>query len=186
LQIDEVSYDGSDAEYIALINVGGLYLPLHGWLLGDAERPGDGEGIYALPDIVLGPGALFVVARQGSAFQTRFGRKPDAALEAAGGAIPQLARRTDLAKGKLALDDGGDEVLLLDPDLRLADAVAFGKGDYAGRALPAAIRCSACPRRSFLRWPTCASGFSPDRRAPSRRAACHSPWGPRRLRCPAG
>jgi hypothetical protein len=126
-----------------LANAGNENLDLSGYLLGDAERPGDGEGLYALPNCVLAPGTRFVVAREATAFYVRFGRWPDAALEpapasppgagppASDQAVPLLARRTDLAHGKLALDDGGDEVLLLAPGLALADALAYGKAEYA-------------------------------------------------------
>ena len=130
LQIDEVMYDGSDAEYIVLANVSGGDLSLAGWTVGDAEEPGNGEGMYALPDLVLAPGGLFVVARQADAFRTLYGRRPDAAFEGGEDAVPQLGRRKDLAKGKLALNDAGDEIVLLAPGLQLADAVAFGKGEY--------------------------------------------------------
>lgn len=51
-------------------------------------------------------------------------------VESAGEA-PQLVRRKDLAKGKLALNDSGDNIVLLAPGLQLADAVAFGKGETA-------------------------------------------------------
>jgi hypothetical protein len=37
--------------------------------------------------------------------------------------------------GRLALDDAGDEVVLLAPDGSLADAVAFGAGDYTALGL---------------------------------------------------
>ena len=40
-----------------------------------------------------------------------------------------------LGKGKLALSDGGDEVLLLDPAGKLADAVAYGNAAYAALKL---------------------------------------------------
>ena len=139
LQIDEVAYDGSDGEYVVLANVSGGDLSLAGWILGDAEQPGNGEGMYALPDLVLAPGSLFVVARQTDGFRTLYGRRPDAAFESAGDVV-QLVRRKDLAKGKLALNDSGDEIVLLAPGLQLADAVAFGKGEYGVLGLAGDLR----------------------------------------------
>ena len=56
-----------------------------------------------------------------------------------------LPRRRDLATGKLALNNSGDEVLLLDPVGTLADAVAFTGGDYAALGLTGELR----PPRDF-------------------------------------
>ncbi len=43
--------------------------------------------------------------------------------------IPTLDKRSDLASGQFALKDNGDEVVLLNAELALADAVAYGSGD---------------------------------------------------------
>ncbi len=145
LQIEEVSFAGSDDEYIALQNVSGAALTLAGWLVGDAQVPGGGEGLYELPPAALSPGALFVIARDGSAFAAQWGRAPDAEFEESTSAAPLLPRRRDLATGKLALNNSGDEVLLLDPAGTLADAVAFSGGDYAALGLTGELR----PPRDF-------------------------------------
>ncbi len=109
--------------------------------MGDAEFPGDGEGMHALPDgATLAPDARFVIARNGAAFRTRWGRPPDAQIQATDPDIPVLARRTDLASGSLALNDSGDEVLLLTPAGLLADAVAYANGDYAALGLSGDLR----------------------------------------------
>jgi hypothetical protein len=131
LQIEEVAFAGSDDEYVVLMNVGAADLTLDGWLLGDAATPGDAEGLVALPPATLAPGALYSIAREAATFYARFGRWPDAAMATAGSPVTPLARRPGLATGMFALNDSGDEVLLLDPGLVLADAVAYGAGDYA-------------------------------------------------------
>ena len=151
LQIDELAYAGSDGEYVVMANVTGADLSLAGWVLGDAEQPGSGEGMYALPDMLLAPGGLLVVARQADAFRILYGRRPDVTLESAGDAVPQLVRRKDLAKGKLALNDGGDAIVLLAPGLLLADAVAFGQGEYGMLGLAGELR--APPGYSLQRVP---------------------------------
>ncbi|MBW7881741.1 MAG: lamin tail domain-containing protein [Caldilineaceae bacterium] len=136
LQIDEVYYGGSADEFIALLNTGAEPLELDDWLVGDAARPGANEGIYRLPPgVILAPNALFVVAREGAAFQARFGDPPDAELEDTLAAVPQLERVPEVSKGTLALNDRGDEVVLIDPDGLLADAVAYAAGDYAALGL---------------------------------------------------
>src|SRR5436190_490597 len=56
LQIDQVYAEGSDQEYIVLRNRTGAPIPLAGWRLGDAEVPGDHEGLLLLPaDQVIAP-----------------------------------------------------------------------------------------------------------------------------------
>jgi hypothetical protein len=140
LQIEEVAFDGSEAEYVVLANVGSEPLSLDGWLLGDAERPGDAEGLYALPAVTLAPGGLYSIARQAEAFYANFRRWPDSAIETTTAAAPKLVRRSDLASGSLALNDGGDEVVLLQPGLYLADAVAFGDAAYATLHLRGQLR----------------------------------------------
>ncbi len=148
LQIEEIDYSGSDAEYIVLLNVGSEAISLAGWLLGDAESPGKSEGMYALPDTLLPPGGLYSVARQAEAFHNRFGRWPDATVEEAtaqeaAAAAVQLAPRKELAPGQLALNDSGDEVVLLGPGLLLADAVAYGSGNYAALHLSGELQAAA-------------------------------------------
>ncbi|MBX3002087.1 MAG: lamin tail domain-containing protein [Caldilineaceae bacterium] len=130
LQIEEVHFRGSGVEFVALINVGEQPLDLTGWRVGDAEIPGDGEGIYALPDgVLLAPNAIFVIGRNGVEFQARWGVWSDAQFEKTDAPIPDLARVRELATGTFALNDSGDEVVLLDPADRLADVVVFGNGD---------------------------------------------------------
>jgi hypothetical protein len=144
LQIDEVNFDGSDLEYVALFNNGSQPLDLGGWLVGDAEAPGDNEGLYVLPNHVLLPaGDLFVIARNGAAFASAWGENPDAEFEDSSPAILSLDRQRNLASGSWALSDGGDEVVLLDPQLRLADAAAFGTGAYAALGLTSELRATA-------------------------------------------
>ncbi|MCL4834149.1 MAG: lamin tail domain-containing protein, partial [Caldilineaceae bacterium] len=132
LRIDEVAFSGSDGEFVVLINVGRDPLDLTGWVVGDGAIPGGGEGLYELPvGLSLPPGARFVIARNGSAFLARWGEMADAQLESSAAPPPVLKRRRELASGSLALNDSGDELLLLSPALSLADALAYGSGDRA-------------------------------------------------------
>ena len=151
LQIEEVAFRGSDTEFIALINTGDTALDLTGWLVGDAEVPGDGEGLYALPAYVLLPNVPFVIARNGAAFQLEYGRVPDAQFEAENAVVPVLERKRELASGAFALNDSGDEVVLLDPLGRLADAVAYGDGDAVVLGLSTAL--TTLPGASLQRVP---------------------------------
>jgi hypothetical protein len=131
LRIEEVAFRASDLEFVVIWNASEDPVGLTGWSIGDAERPGDGEGMYALPDeVTLGPDALFVIARNGATFEARYGRPPAAQFEAPGDVAPSLVRRTDLASGRWALSDSGDEVVLLTPAGEVADALVYGSGDY--------------------------------------------------------
>ena len=118
-----------------LANIGSEPLNLDGWLVGDAERPGVSEGLYALPPTVLPVGSLYIIARQADSFHSLFGRWPDAAIEESSAATLVLARTAHWSNGRLALNDAGDEVVLLEPGLLLADAVAYGDGNYAALRL---------------------------------------------------
>ena len=141
LVIDEVYVDGTDHEYVVLFNTGASSVDLAGWSIGDAETPGDGEGIYALPEgVMVNAGEHFIVARNGQAFLDRWGREPDAEVKESSNSIPALTRRGQWASGSLALNDEGDEVLLLNPAMQIADAAAYGEGRYDAVGLAGALR----------------------------------------------
>ncbi len=140
LRIEAVHFRGSLEEYVVLANIGAVPRDLTGWRIGDAQVPGAREGIYALPDgWVLAPGGRLVLARRGDAFHARWGQPPDLQFEASDSPVPVLARVGALATGTWALNDSGDEVLLLDPQGRLADAVAYGDGDSQALGLDAGL-----------------------------------------------
>lgn len=123
LVIDQVLPGGSDQEYIVLANVGEVALPLAGWMIGDAEVPGDREGLLYLPaDVVLDPGARWVLARYSPTFQSLWGVAPQAEWSA-------LTQVKGWASGEMALADTGDEVILLDPEGRLADVAAWNQAE---------------------------------------------------------
>ncbi|MCC6169787.1 MAG: lamin tail domain-containing protein [Caldilineaceae bacterium] len=144
LQIDEVYYHTADQEYIVLRNAGAAPLDLGGWLVGDAAAPGSREGIVALPaGYLLDPGGLFVLARSAPGFQSEWGRAPHAEWSDGDPAVLTPARQTALASGEIALDDAGDEVILLDPAGRLADALAYGDGEGRGLGLAGHLICPA-------------------------------------------
>ena len=142
LQIDEVAYDGSDGEYVVLANVSGTDLSLAGWVLGDAERPATARACMPCRTWCWRPeGCSSWHARQmHSVPSTAADPMPRSKLPAT---PSQLVRRKDLAKGKLALNDSGDEIVLLAPGLLLADAVAFGKGEYGVLGLAGDLRAPA-------------------------------------------
>jgi hypothetical protein len=135
IQIDEVGYRGSD-EYIVLVNTSERSVFLTGWRLGDAARPGENEALAWLPnDAQVPPGGAYVVARNGVAFAARWLVAPDAQYEESDPNVSTLPRDDLYGPGHFALDDGGDEVVLLNPEGLVADALCFGKGDCAALGL---------------------------------------------------
>jgi hypothetical protein len=136
LLIDEILYRGSEEEFIALINLSTGPVDLAGWSIGDAQAPKNNEGMMALPaGHQLGPGEIYVIARDGAAFRSRWGEPADAEWAASDPDTPELTRRKELATGSITLNDSGDEVVLLNPALEVVDAVAFGKGNSAALGL---------------------------------------------------
>ena len=141
IQIEEVAFRGSDEEYVALINVQDVTVDLGGLLIGDAQVPGNGEGVYSLPlGATLAAGELFVIARNGAAYRAAWGQPADAEFGESEAGTPSLERRRDFATGSWALKDGGDEVVLLDSTGQLLDAVAYAGGDYAALQLTGELR----------------------------------------------
>ncbi len=152
IQIDEVAYRGSDDEYVMLVNTSDQRVGLAGWQLGDAAHPGDAEALAWLPDGAQIPaGGAYVVARSGAGFAAHWQVAPDAQFEPGDPDVATLARNDLLARGNFALDDGGDELVLLNPDGLLADALCYGNGDCA--ALGLAGRLDAPAGSSLQRVP---------------------------------
>lgn len=131
LQIDQVYGTGSDDEYIVLINQSAVAQALDGWRMGDAELPGKGEGMVRLPGgTTLAPGQRLVLGRDAAAFRARWGFTPDAVWAGSDGSVPLLEAERPLGTRDLALNNQGDEVLLLDPAGRLVDVLAYGDAAY--------------------------------------------------------
>ncbi len=132
LLIDELLYRGSAEEFVVLINVSEAALDLSGWAIGDEESPGAGEGMYALPTgYPLEAGARFVIARDGASFRATWGAPANAEFGNSDDATANLTPQRALASGQWALNDSGDEVILLNPNGEVADALVYGDGAYA-------------------------------------------------------
>ena len=117
-------------EAFAIQNVGRATLYLYGW------RVTDGEGTITLPDLTLRPRALLWCARQAVDFEAVWGEQP--ACEYGDDTDPDVPNATGTI---LNLNNGGDELQLVNPLGRVADAVVFGDaGDasidgWSGEAL---------------------------------------------------
>ena len=147
LRLGEVLYDGTTPdtegdEFIELFNADQGPLDLGFYRVGDEETAGGGEGMYRLPaGVLLTPGQSIVIAKNAAAYRARFAAWPDYEVRVSGAdypdspEVPNLARDTDWGHGSWTLSNSGDEVLLLGPDDRVLDALAFADGDAAGLGL---------------------------------------------------
>jgi MYXO-CTERM domain-containing protein len=128
---------GGADEWYAVRNATPAVLPLDNFKLGDEETPDGNEGMFAFPaGATLAAGATYVVARSGAAYQTFFGKAPDAELPpGASMAVPDMTAFlawTGGVAGAMSLTNTGDELLVLDPSNTILDVAVFGNGAYAG------------------------------------------------------
>ncbi len=109
--IDAVLYDGQENndsdEAVALRNLGATAVDIGEWQLSDG-----GSGATIPAGTILSPGSVQWIARDATAFQRQFGFLPDVVLES----WPGFANT-------------GDEVVLLDNDDEIVDALVYGTGD---------------------------------------------------------
>lgn len=121
-------------EYVAFSNQGPQAIDLRGWAISD------GEGAWTFDfDLALEPGGEVCVCAN-----LTFARalRPEAlAIDPAS----DLVR-----KGRLALADDGDEVLLLHPNGRIVDLLAWGKAAFSGEGWGGA-RCAPPAEGKALR-----------------------------------
>lgn len=133
LLISEVLFNPTgtepNAEWIELYNDTGTPLILSGFKVGDEETPGEGEGMYQFPPgATAEPGAVIVIANRASDFTPG---QPDYELTDTDPDVPDLIKYTVWASGSANLADSGDEILLLDYNDTLIDAVSWGNSSFA-------------------------------------------------------
>ena len=136
LALDQVYPQGSDSEYVVIVNQSSAPVALDGWQISDRALPAAREGTRDLPaDVWLAPGERWIAARNGDTFTVVWGRPPQAVWESGTADLPHLHGR-----GNLALADAGDELILLDPAGALADVLVWGNGDAAALGVTGAPR----------------------------------------------
>jgi hypothetical protein len=130
LLIGEFLYDGTTPstegdEFVELCNPNPATLDLSGYKVGDEETKGGGESMYQLPPgTSLNSNDCLVIAKDATQFQGRFGFPPDVA-------IGSLSKYAAWSSGGWSLANEGDELVVLGPDDRILDSVAYRNGDYA-------------------------------------------------------
>lgn len=131
LLITEVYYNtpGADEreEWIEIANVGSAALDLTGYKLGDEETAGSREGMVQFPTGArLESGQSIIVAQTTDGFRALFGFNPDYEMRDSDPAVPDMLAYLLWATGEVALANGGDEILLLDGNDNLIDAINYG------------------------------------------------------------
>ncbi len=119
-------------EWIEVLNSSLQVICLGGFKLGDEEFSGGSEGMSAFPgSACLSPGSVFIVAHASQSYQAVHGFPADYELVDSDPVVPDLIAYSVWGAGSISLNNSGDEVLLLDRDNRLLDAVSWGSSNWA-------------------------------------------------------
>lgn len=139
LLVSEVLYDPADSldpvgEWIELFNPGEEDADLDCYRIGDEETPGGGEGMLVFPacrENILAGQEVAVIAYRSDTFLGSFGFLPDYEIFDSSADVPNMAKHSSWASGNLNLSNAGDEVLLLDSQDHLVDALSWGDSSFA-------------------------------------------------------
>lgn len=132
LLISEVEYDTA-CEWVEIYNPTAVTVTLTGYKIGDAQDPGQYEGMYIFPAREMAPGEVILVARDATQCNLGF-MTVDYELVGTHPGIPNLTKDPSWGQPgwEFSLSNSGDEVLLLDPLNRPVDVVVYGAGSYPG------------------------------------------------------
>jgi hypothetical protein len=136
LLVSEVLYDPEgtdpDGEWIEIYNFGDRWIGLDGIKIGDEETAGGGEGMLLFPSgYFIQPGQILVIANQAEVFATIYGINPDFAINTNDALVPKMLRDLGWSSGVVNLSNSGDEVLLLDENGSMLDALSWGSSSFA-------------------------------------------------------
>ncbi len=131
LVITEVYYSAlgvdADREWVEIANMGNGSVQLSEIKVGDEESIWGGEGMFRFPDgATINPGQVIVVAQKAVGFRELYGRDPDYEIVESIEQVPNMDQYRLWSSGELALANDGDEVLLLDSNNLLIDAISYG------------------------------------------------------------
>jgi len=83
------------------------------------------------PGSSLAPGGVIVIANQAANFLLEFGVNPDFELVESDPGVPNMVKYLAWAAGSITLANTGDEILILDGNDTLLDAVSWGTSVWA-------------------------------------------------------
>lgn len=125
-------------EWIEIFNPENYAVPLTHLKLGDAQEQGRREGMFMFPrGTYIESKEVLVIAGEGISFYERYAFFPDFEMIPSTIAVLDMVPYSQWADHKLQLSNAGDEVVLLDWNDQVIDAVAYGKSDYPGFQPPA-------------------------------------------------
>lgn len=135
LLITEVLFNPADEpseEWVEVYNVGDLELDLSNYKIGDEEIKGGSEGMYRFPSgISLDGKGVLVIANSAVAFANKYGTNPDFEYNQTDPLVPSMVQYAFWSGGIVYLNNDGDEILVLDDNDGLADAVSWGSSNFA-------------------------------------------------------
>jgi len=147
-------------EFVELCNAQPSTVTLRDLKIGDAARGGRDESMFRLPSgITLAPDDCLVIAKNAAYFAARFGFSPDFEMVTRGtlytdtATVPDLIPYAGWAGSAWALDDSGDEIVLLGPSDQIVDSVAYLNGDYASVGLSPDPTRAPSPNSLQRLWP---------------------------------
>lgn len=142
LLISEVYYDtiGDDniEEWIEIYNPTPISIDLSNYKIGDEETQGGNEGMFQFPaGSHIASLEQKVIAKSASGFYELYQKYPDFEMTSIDDEIGDFSQTVDMTKysvwgtGTLSLTNTGDEVILIDGEDNVVDAVVFENGTYS-------------------------------------------------------
>ncbi|WP_054955203.1 glycerophosphodiester phosphodiesterase family protein [Paenibacillus dakarensis] len=139
LLITEVIYDPLFdevlGEFVEITNISDKPVDISGYYLGDEESEGQAspEGMFNFPEgTVIQPYEVFVIARNAKGVEDLYGKKPRFELEQSDPSVAKMVPNCTWGCGTMQLANTGDEVLLLDRNKKLIDAIIYKSGMFMG------------------------------------------------------
>jgi hypothetical protein len=119
-------------EWIEIYHAGGDPINLGDFKIGDAAKRGDFEGMLRFPDgVIIKPGQVILIANRAESFMNVYDFKPDFEMLNSDSGVPSLIKYSSWASGTVRLTNSGDEVILLDGNDKIVDAVSWGSSTFA-------------------------------------------------------
>ncbi|CAM3368191.1 MULTISPECIES: glycerophosphodiester phosphodiesterase family protein [Brevibacillus] len=128
--VNDPLFDESTGEFIEITNISEKTIDLSGYLIGDEETRGGNEGMNEFPEgTKIEPYQTIVIARYADGIVERHQTTPDFELFDSMEEVPELLP-SDWATGSIYLANGGDHVILMDPDKNVVDAMTYGSATF--------------------------------------------------------
>jgi hypothetical protein len=124
--------DEPEEEWIEIYNSSSQTIDLSAFKVGDEETAGASEGMVQFPlGSEIASQGVIVVANRGDAFFNIYGFSPDFEIHDTTPNIPDMIPYSIWGGANLQMSNSGDEVLLLDGNDNLVDALSWGNSTWA-------------------------------------------------------